>query len=82
MIDVATTGLYDVCLFNSAAGGPLWSGQVMRVPPTACVLSSLDFPLGICLLRVLSKGAMKRQLEFYYGSLIRLSLHNVPVCLW
>lgn len=64
-------------------GFSLWSGQVMRGSPTRlrCFEGGI-FLLEYVALRVISKGAVKRQLEFYYGSLIRLFLHNVPVCLW
>lgn len=75
MIDVALTGLYDVCLFNSAAQVLFMRSGHGNPSDGLCALTSgwFEFFSGIWLFWVLSaKVFVKRQLKFYNGHLIWL----------
>lgn len=76
MIDVALTGLYDVCLFNSAAQVLFFVRSGHGNPSDSlCALTSgwFEFFRGIWLFWALSaKVFEKRQLKVYNGHLIRL----------
>lgn len=75
MIDVALTGLYDVCLFNSAAQVLFVRSGHGNPSDGLCALTSgwFEFFSGIWLFWVLSaKVFLKRQLKFYNGHLIWL----------
>lgn len=75
MIDVALTGLYDVCLFNSAAQVLFVSSGHGHPSEGLCAFKSgwFEFPQEYgCSEHYQQKVFVKRQLKFYNGRLIWL----------